>query len=169
MGETQIVEMKAQPWAYISRLEGLAPHEIGAAVDAAFDDLTERFARGGVRACGAPRARYHYQDNQPIGFDLGFPIEKAEADAARRAGLTTGEALAGPALTTIHRGAYEEIAQSYKSLQQDLAARRLSGAGAVWEVYLNDPDVTAQSELLTQIYWPIASTVRDSPASVSAT
>lgn len=155
MVQTQVVNMSPETWAFVTRHSGVRPQQIGAAVDKAFDELTEKIARGGVRTQGAPRARYHYRDGEQIGFDLGFPIAPADVAAAHRAGLATGETLSGEALTTTHQGPYENLAQTYRALEADMKERGIAGQGAVWEVYLNDPDDTPRQDLLTQIFWPI--------------
>jgi hypothetical protein len=62
MSESHLIGVSAETWAFVSRPGELTHHEIGAAINDAFDDLTERIARGGVRTRGAPRARYHYHD-----------------------------------------------------------------------------------------------------------
>lgn len=139
LAPSRLVSEAGGVWAFVSRSTRLHPVEIRAAIDEAFADLTERLARAAVRMEGAPRACYHYADRGRMGFDLGFPIGAAERDGAERAGLQTGATLSGAALTRLHEGPYDSLSRSYRLLAEDLNARGLKGAGAVWEVYLNDP------------------------------
>lgn len=155
MSEKNLVGVAPQTWAFVSRQGILEHNEIGGAISKAFEELTERIARGGVRTRGAPRACYHYRDGGRIGFDLGFPIQPHDVAAAQRAGLKTGHTLSGEALVMVHHGPYEALAQAHRALEQELQARGLTGGGEVWEIYMNDPDDTPPAELLTEIYWPI--------------
>lgn len=155
MSQSRLVSVGSQTWAYLSCRSGLQPSEINATIEKAFGQLTEAIARGAIRTNGAPRAHYHYRDDKQISFDLGFPIREEDVAAAARAGLSTGQTLAGEALMRIHEGPYAALSSTYKQLEQDLTTEGLSGRGDTWEVYLNDPDDTPPSKLQTQIYWPI--------------
>jgi AraC family transcriptional regulator len=152
--QSQIVNMRGETWAFVSR-SGVGGREIGAAIDSAFAELTEAIARAGVRTKGPPRAHYYYRDGGELGFDLGFAILADDEARARAGRLKTGPTLSGEALMVVHQGPYDALAGAYRALEQELEARRLKGKGDTWEVYLNDPDVTPAASLLTEIYWPI--------------
>lgn len=151
----QIIKLPSETWAYLARQDVLGRQEIGSALEGAFDQLTEIIARAGIRTIGQPRAHFHYRDGEPVGFEIGFPIDPDDVNAARRLGLAAGPADPGHALVHIHRGPYGRLHEAYSAMEQDFVERGLRGRGDLWELYLNDPDECSASELLTQIVWPI--------------
>ena len=58
MSQSHLIGISPETWAFVSRQGDLKHDEIGAAISNAFEELTERIARGGIRTCGAPQARY---------------------------------------------------------------------------------------------------------------
>jgi len=151
----QIIKLPSETWAYLARQDVLGRQEIGSALEGAFDQLTEIIARAGIRTCGQPRAHFHYRDGEPIGFDIGFPIDPNDVKAARQLGLAAGPADPGRALVHIHRGPYGKLHEAYRAMEQNLVELGLKARGDLWEVYLNDPDECRASDLLTQIVWPV--------------
>jgi effector-binding domain-containing protein len=156
----QVIKMPGQMWAFLSQHSGLDGKDINAAVAGAFDQLTEKIARAGVRTQGPPCAHYRYRDGEQVGFDIGFPIDPQDEGAARKAGLGTGETLSGDALMHIHRGPYARLGEIYRRMERDLSSKGLKGRGDLWELYLNDPDACPAGELLTQVLWPVESAIR---------
>ncbi|MFI6484618.1 MerR family transcriptional regulator [Nonomuraea sp. NPDC050663] len=77
-----------------------------------------------------------------------------------------GAALAGPAgvrrvdavtaAVTTHRGRHDEIAPAYHALTAWFTEQGYEVGGPPRETYLNDPAVTAEADLLTQVAWPMA-------------
>lgn len=154
----QIIRLPSETWAYLARQNVLGRQEIRSALESAFDQLTEIIARAGIRTRGQPRAHFHYRDGEHVGFEIGFPIDPGDEEAARQRGLAAGPADPGCALVHIHRGPYGKLHEAYRAMEQNLVERGLKGRGDLWELYLNDPDECGASDLLTQIVWPIDET-----------
>ena len=57
--------------------------------------------------------------------------------------------------TTMHKGPYEEVEETYKSLLAWIAANGYEIIGPVEELYFNEPAKTPPSELLTGIRCPV--------------
>jgi effector-binding domain-containing protein len=133
--------------------------DINLALERAFEELTEKVARAGIRTQGQPRAHFHYRDGEEVGFDIGFPIDPSDECNARLAGLGFGEAAPGNALVHIHRGPYARLSETYREMQRDMNDKGLKGRGELWEFYLNDPDECRASDLLTQVVWPVETPV----------
>ena len=153
-----IMKMPSETWAFISRRSGLSGKEISTTLEGAFEQLTEMIARAGIRTQGQPRAHFRYRNAGEIGFDIGFPIDPADEDLARRAGLGAGQASPGEALVHIHRGPYAQLGETYRQMEQSISEKGFTARGDLWELYLNDPDECQAPDLLTQVVWPIEHT-----------
>lgn len=57
-------------------------------------------------------------------------------------------------LSIIHKGSYTTIHQSYQAVFEHMTAAGLEAAGTIRELYLNDPDLTAEEDLMTEIQIP---------------
>ena len=88
------------------------------------------------------------------------PADKLRSDAALTlpgrshapTGLIEHHVPAGTFARTIHKGGYEGLPATWKSLKEWAASqgRRMSNPG--YEVYVNNPMTTAKEELLTEVY-----------------
>jgi AraC family transcriptional regulator len=151
----QVMKMPSETWAFLSRRSGLSGKEINKTLEDAFQELTEKIARAGIRTQGQPRAHFRYSDGAQVGFDIGFPIDPADEETALRAGLGAGETALGEALVHIHRGPYARLGEAYRHMERNMGEKGLKARGDLWEFYLNDPDECRASDLLTQIVWPV--------------
>lgn len=57
-------------------------------------------------------------------------------------------------LSIIHKGSYHTMHQSYKAVFEHMARSGLEVVGPIRELYLNDPDLTAEENLMTEIQIP---------------
>jgi effector-binding domain-containing protein len=71
-------------------------------------------------------------------------------------GLDVVELPAGPVAWLLHRGPYEEVHIAYHALHAWLLEHGHEPAGALREVYRNDPAVTAPEDLETEVLLPIS-------------
>jgi effector-binding domain-containing protein len=62
----------------------------------------------------------------------------------------------GTVATTMHKGHYSAIGETYRAVEGWIAANGRRPAGPPREVYLNDPRSVPERDLLTEIDWPIA-------------
>lgn len=63
--------------------------------------------------------------------------------------------IGGSAATTIHHGAYEEVAPAYHAISSWMANEGWAPAGPPREIYLNDPTEVSVADQLTEVQWPI--------------
>ena len=54
-----------------------------------------------------------------------------------------------------YKGAYKDIEIAYTALMAYMAENRLESTGVYYDYYLNNPADTPESELLTQVVFPI--------------
>ncbi|MEQ1607802.1 MAG: GyrI-like domain-containing protein [Hyphomonadaceae bacterium] len=151
----QLMTVPGETWVFLTRQSGFSGKEINTAIQQAFEQLTEKIARAGIRTHGQPRAHFRYRDGEQVGVDIGFTIDPGDEEAARRAGLSAGETVAGEAMVHIHRGPFARLGETHHQMEQDIGRKGLKPGGDVWEVYLNDPDDCRAQDLLTQIVWPL--------------
>lgn len=59
------------------------------------------------------------------------------------------------AVSTVFKGPYGEAASVYSDLFKYAAENKLQIAGPVTEIYLNSPDEVPESELLTEVQFPV--------------
>jgi DNA gyrase inhibitor GyrI len=116
---------------------------------------------GGPR-CGAD-ASYHFR--APFSRDSGCtclpvvsPPSQPTAEDAGRVGTVKG----GKAMRFTHRGPYAGLMGTYGRIIEFLKARDLMQSEddwmrymPMWEEYLNDPQTTPETDLLTYIYLPV--------------
>mmetsp|Transcript_12853 Transcript_12853/g.40774 ORF Transcript_12853/g.40774 Transcript_12853/m.40774 type:complete len:153 (-) Transcript_12853:184-642(-) len=68
--------------------------------------------------------------------------------------ITPGQTAAGDALLVTHTGPHATVGQSWMAVYKHAAELgRTPGAG--WEIYIDDPRDTPESELRTQIHLPV--------------
>jgi effector-binding domain-containing protein len=129
-------ELPPQPTAVLRAR--LAVTEIPAWIGGAFAVIAEEVNRQGALLCGPPFARYTSMGEDGV-FDIeaGFPVAPAIADGSAVVG---SELPGGHAVTTMHVGPYDRLAEAYDAIQDWLRAHGATATGAPWEVYLSEPE-----------------------------
>ena len=61
----------------------------------------------------------------------------------------------GRAITATHKGPYKDIEATYIALMGYMAENKLESTGVYYDYYLNDPANVPESELLTQVVFPV--------------
>mgnify|MGYP001416617677 CR=1 FL=1 len=112
----------------------------------------------GVRFAGAPFVMYHGTDSN---FDMEVVIP-VEASVQQGIPLTGDRRLAVgslPALTvasTLHKGSYANIGETYAALTQWIGENGYAFVGPVREIYLTSPNETPNpADYLTEIQFPV--------------
>lgn len=102
---------------------------------------------------GAAFARYHNWDKEIIDFEAGVVTkDMLEPQAEIQTGIYGGHR----ALYALHVGPYANVGPVYEAIQEEMKRLGVHPAGPPYEVYLNSPDEVPESELKTEVYWPIA-------------
>jgi effector-binding domain-containing protein len=107
----------------------------------------------GVEIVGEPFALYNGAPTDVIdvagGFRVSAPIEPT-------GDVVPMELPGGRAVTTVHVGPYDAMAETYHKMHTWMATKGLTPATRMWETYLSDPmtepDPTAWR---TRIVWPV--------------
>lgn len=95
----------------------------------------------------------------PFADDDGFvSIENnvvVSEELQGRGRIEPGRLAACTAACVVHKGPYEELDRSYRTLSSWLDEREAIAADAPREIYWSDPEETDPADLITEIAWPI--------------
>ena len=111
-------------------------------------------AQQGVGIAGAPYLAYKNGNADFTQFDveLGIPVNE---EIAVSGDFFMSRACEGRAVTATHKGAYKDVDAVYIALMEYMAENKLESTGVYYDYYINDPADTPESELLTQVVFPI--------------
>ena len=126
----------------------------------------------GVPFAGNPYARYHNMDMEALDVEVGFPVpgdhaavagqrDVEEANGGTAPRLPTGHDLkighlpGGRVVTGTHTGPYAAMETTYNALVAYAEKQKVRLTPWMYEYYLNSPAETPETELQTQIVFPI--------------
>lgn len=116
----------------------VAPEELEAKMREIMTKLVGYAMMNGIEMAGPPFARYHTRTDERMDVEAGIPtIKPLPGNAAL--GIESSALPAGPAIATVHRGAYEALSAAHEALARWARARGRSPAGGAWEVFLTNP------------------------------
>lgn len=129
---------------------------IGDDIAAGFGTLVHALGRAGVEPSGAPLIVYHSVIDQETEGDIEICVPVAAAIEGDTA-VYERELEGGSMASTVHRGPYAEIARAYHTVTGWISEHGHEIAGPPREIYLNDPQMVPEEELLTRVEFPIRS------------
>ncbi len=109
-----------------------------------------------LQEAGAPLSISRAFDGSELRFDAGIPVRGITPDTPRiEDSIRLGRTYEGPVIRAIHQGSYLQLGQTHNKIVAYLAAHGIERNGDAWESYVSDPTRTAESELITHIFYPI--------------
>lgn len=133
----------------VARVRGrISFDEIPTFLGKAFADTAHVVAEQGLHLLGPPYARYRLTQDGVLDVEAGFPVSGPVWASGRVAADTLA---GGHVATTLHVGAYDDVAAAYEALEDSVTGHGCEPTGAAWEVYLDRPDVAAPR---TRVYQP---------------
>jgi effector-binding domain-containing protein len=134
----------------------VAPAELEARMKEILPRLVAHALANGIELAGPPFARYFARSAERIDFEAGVPTRK-EQPGNPDLGITAGALPAGPAIATVHQGAYERLPEAHAALARWAAAHGKQPGGAAWDLFLTnplqEPDV---ARWRTKVFLPLA-------------
>jgi flavin reductase (DIM6/NTAB) family NADH-FMN oxidoreductase RutF/effector-binding domain-containing protein len=103
---------------------------------------------------GPPFVAYHDFDGREQDVEIGFPFEPG---IEGRDHIQVSEIPGGKSATYHYVGPYEKLPQVRAALKQWLSTNGYTISGTIYEIYLNDPQVTTAENLETEIVYPLSS------------
>ena len=121
-----------------------------AAFDGLYGRLMELASQEGVEIHGYPIAVYHCEAFDPENTDVELCLE-TEAKTPHTRVLPGGLAAVG-----VHFGSYSRLSETYGQIACWIGENGYRIAGAPYEQYRNSPHQVPDSQLVTEIYFPVA-------------
>jgi effector-binding domain-containing protein len=120
----------------------------------AFARIEQDLSKAGIRAVGRPIAVFTRTDDDGFTFEAMMPIDQVPdpKPAGLPADLRFGTTPSGKALRFVHKGAYDEIDQTYETVTAYLDAKGIVVQDAFVEEYLTDLNSASDTGLEVNIY-----------------
>jgi effector-binding domain-containing protein len=146
------VELSARPMLYLSKTTTRA--EIPSVLNAGFAELAQFMQKLGIPPAGPRLAVYHDWSGDKMAVDIGFPVSAADAQKAE-SDILAGMTPDGFALKVVHVGPYADLPATYDAIGAAMSKAGIAEANRMWEVYVGEPGVTPDAELITEIYMQV--------------
>lgn len=154
--EVEMIEVESRPLAVVSGSSSQDSADIGTSLGNAYAQVNAFLAEHDLQAAGAPVTINKTWDEAGYTFDAGIPLAVGPAEEATDgAEVRVIDSYAGKALRATHRGAYENMPQTYEKIEAYLAAHGLESDGYPWDEWVSDQG-TPEEELVTYIYFPLS-------------
>ena len=126
---------------------------LGALFDEVFPRLPTAITTQGAQPVGVPFARYHNGDPKAFDVETGIAFIGSVTSPS---GAKISELPGGPAAKVLHIGTYETLHDEYARIERWIADQGKKPGIGPWECYVDDPSITPQEKVRTEVYWPIA-------------
>jgi len=127
--------------------------QIGPAMGEAFPKIYHAVVSSGVEPTGMPLARYFDFGSEQTTFECAIPVPGPFTASGEVQPSTVG---GGEAAFAVHVGPYRTIGETWEAIMTWVSKQGRAPAGPTWEVYIDDPQETPESELKTELYVPLA-------------
>ena len=104
---------------------------------------------------GIPFTRYHQAPDAETAGDIAMCVPVAALFDGAPDGVEVIELDPETTASIVHRGSYDDMGKSYAEVATWIHERGHRIAGPTREVYLNSPAEVAETDLLTEIHFPI--------------
>lgn len=146
----EVREQPERPVLFVSAVTGVKdlPEKIGHAYAA----IMEHAGKLGEEVNGPAYVLYHNEDMDNLEVDMGFVLDREIPGAGD---VKAGFLPAGREAYCLHRGPYHEVEPAYLALMKWVEEQGLTPTGQGYEFYLNSPMEVPESELLTEVAFPL--------------
>jgi effector-binding domain-containing protein len=120
----------------------------------AFKKLNAYLDGAGLKASGPAMTIYTSTDDTGFDFKAAIPLAEPPKGPPGR-GIAVGQSPDGKVLKFVHRGSYDEIAQTYEAITNFLDERGLDAKDLLIEEYLTDLVTAPQDKLVVNVFVPL--------------
>ena len=106
----------------------------------------------GRQPASMPFSAYYNQDMQDLDVEIGIPTAEILPGSGNIYGA---EIPAGKVAECVYTGPYSQMEPAYQQLAEFVAQQGVEVTGIAYEMYIDDPGVTPESELRTSIIFPL--------------
>ena len=132
------------------------PASISAAMGKAYFQILNFIDANALQEAGAPISISRSFNGSEMRFDAAIPVRGiSESTARNAAGVKIGKTYAGAVIRVRHQGPYRSLIRTHRKITAYLAALGIERNGDAWESYVSDPARVPESEILTDVYYPI--------------
>ena len=152
----EMVDVAPVTVAYVPTSSGRDDASIAAAIGKAYGEIGAFMKSQKLNLAGAPITIDTGASDTGLLFDAAIPIDKAPAKAiAADSGVHVKLTYGGKVLKVALKGPYSQISSTYDKIVAYIAAHGIETNGNSWDEFANDPTAVKESEILTNIYFPI--------------
>jgi effector-binding domain-containing protein/uncharacterized membrane protein len=154
--EIETLAVEAQDIAYLAMTSIPLAAAISEAMGDAYFQILNFIDRNGLTEAGSALSISRGYRGQDLAFDAAIPVRGiTDATPRNSQGVMLGKTYAGPVIRVKHVGSYVTLGQTHEKIAAYLAALGIERNGDAWESYVSDPTRTAESDLITYVYYPI--------------
>ncbi len=132
------------------------PASMSAALAKAYFQILSFIDRNALAEAGAPISISRSFNGSELLFDAAIPVRGVSDATSRDAkGVKIGKTYAGAVIRVRHQGPYRNLIQTHRKITAYLAALGIERNGDPWESYVSDPTKVPESDILTDVYYPV--------------
>jgi effector-binding domain-containing protein len=120
----------------------------------AFKTLNAYIDGAGLQPSGPAMTIYTSTDDTGFDFKAAIPLTEPPKNPPGR-GIAVGQSPDGKVLKFVHRGSYDEIAQTYEAITNFLDEKGLDAKDLLIEEYLTDLVTAPQDKLVVNVLVPL--------------
>jgi len=142
--------------AYATGSSGPDPTEISASLAATYGRVLGFVSTNGLQLAGQPLAITNFWDDRGWGFDAGIPVSGTPTrGVGPDSPVRMGETYGGRVVRAVHVGAYTDLENTYAKVEAFIVTHKLEKNGRPWEVFVSDPGNVPETELVTEVNYPV--------------
>ncbi len=154
--EIERLEVAPQAIAFLTETSAPNAAAISEAMGEAYFRILGFIDQHGLQEAGPPLSISRRFSGSEFVFDAAIPVRGVSDETPQSAtGVQLGVTYDGPAIRGRHIGSYLDLSRTHEKIAAYLAAHGISRAGDAWESYVSDPTRTPESQLVTDIYYPV--------------
>ncbi len=155
--EIERLEVAPQPIVYVTATSAPNASAISEAMGEAYFRILGFIDQHGLQEAGAPLSISRRFSGSEFVFDAAIPVRGVSDETPHSAnGVQLGVTYDGPAIRGRHIGSYRDLSRTHEKIAAYLAAHGIPRTGDAWESYVSDPARMPESQLVTDIYYPIS-------------